>query len=92
MPGRARRGGWGIERVGIARCADGATAGRRSTADPTVPGIGRVRLLAFGPTGPVAHFIAQNAQHHTDTDPPVRHTSLNPRAPAVQKDVLDGFP
>ena len=39
----------------------------------------------------VAHFIAQNARNHTDTDPPVRHTSLNPRALAVQTDVLDRF-
>ena len=39
----------------------------------------------------VAHFIAQNAHHQTDTDPPVRHTSLNPRALAVQTDVLDRF-
>jgi len=39
----------------------------------------------------VAHFVAQKAHHHTDTDPPDRHTSLNPRALAVQKDVLDGF-
>ena len=28
----------------------------------------------------VAHFIAQNAHHHTDTDVPDRHASLIPRA------------
>ena len=39
----------------------------------------------------VAHFIAQNAHHQTDTDPPVRHTSLNPRALAVQTDTPDRF-
>ena len=39
----------------------------------------------------VAHFVAQNAHHQTDTDLPVRHTSLNPRVLAVQTDVLDGF-
>ena len=39
----------------------------------------------------VAHLIAQNAHHQTDTDLPVRHTSLNPRALAVQVDVLDRF-
>ena len=39
----------------------------------------------------VAHFVAQNARNETGTDVPVRHTSLNPRALAVQTDVLDGF-
>ena len=39
----------------------------------------------------VAHFVAQNAHHQTDTGVPVRHTSLNPRALAVQTDVLDRF-
>jgi hypothetical protein len=39
----------------------------------------------------VAHAIAQNAHHQTDTGLPVRHASLNSRAPAVQTDVLDGF-
>jgi len=39
----------------------------------------------------VAHFIAQNARNHTDTDPPVRHTSLNPRALAVQVDIPARF-
>ena len=31
------------------------------------------------------------ARHQTDTDSPDRHTSLNPRALAVQLDVLDRF-
>ena len=39
----------------------------------------------------VAHFIAQNARNQTDTGVSVRHTSLNPRALAVQVDVLDRF-
>jgi len=39
----------------------------------------------------VAHFIAHNAHHHTDTGVPDRHTPLNPRARAVQTDVLDRF-
>ncbi len=39
----------------------------------------------------VAHFAAQNARNQTDTDLPDRHTSLNPRALAVQTDVLDRF-
>ena len=39
----------------------------------------------------VAHFVAQNAHHHTDTGVPVRHTSLNPRALAVQADTLERF-
>ena len=37
----------------------------------------------------VAHFIAQNARHQTDTDLLDRHISLIPRALAVQTDVLD---
>jgi len=39
----------------------------------------------------VAHFIAQNARNQTDTDLPDRHTSLNPRALAVQADAPDRF-
>ena len=39
----------------------------------------------------VAHFIAQNAHHQTDTDLPVRPASFNPRALAAQTDVLDRF-
>jgi hypothetical protein len=39
----------------------------------------------------VSHFIAQNARNHTDPDSPDRHTALNPRALAVQADVLDRF-
>ena len=39
----------------------------------------------------VAHFIAQNAHHQTDTGIPDGHTGRNPRALAVQTDVLDKF-
>ena len=39
----------------------------------------------------VAHFIAQNAHHQTDTGIPDRHTGLNPRALAVQMDTSDRF-
>jgi len=39
----------------------------------------------------VARLIAQNARHQTDTDLSDRHTSLIPRALAVQTDVLDKF-
>ena len=46
---------------------------------------------SFGPLGPAAHLIAQNANHHTDTDIPDRHTSLNPQALAAQVDTSDGF-
>ena len=50
-----------------------------------------IRAGPFGPTGPVAHLIAQNAYHQTDTNSPDRHTSLNQRALAVQADVSDRF-
>ena len=50
-----------------------------------------MRAGPLGPTGPVAHLITQSAYHQTDTDLPDRHTSLNPRARAVQTDVLDRF-
>ena len=39
----------------------------------------------------VAHFIAQNAHHQTDTGIPDRHTGLNPRALGVQLDLLERF-
>ena len=39
----------------------------------------------------VAHLIAQNARHQTDTDLPARHTSLIPRALAAQMDTPDRF-
>jgi len=45
----------------------------------------------FGPLGPAAHLIAQNAHHQTDTDLLDRHTSLIPRALAIQADTPDRF-
>ena len=39
----------------------------------------------------VAHLIAQNARHQTDTDLLDRHTGLNPRALTVQIDTPDEF-
>jgi hypothetical protein len=52
-------------------------------------------LMLYAPPGfetiRVAHRVAQNAQHQTDTGVPVRHTSLNRRALAVQADVSDKF-
>jgi len=46
---------------------------------------------SFGPLGPAAHLIAQNAHNQTDTDIPDRHTILNRRALAVQMDTSDRF-
>ena len=44
---------------------------------------------SFGPPGPAAHLIAQNAHNQTDTDIPDRHTVLNRRTLAVQMDTSD---
>ena len=66
-----------------------ASARRREKAPMSRPR--NIRAGPFGPTGPVAHLIAQNAYHPTDTDLPDRHTSLNPRALAVQMEVSDRF-
>jgi len=49
------------------------------------------RTRPFWPSLRVADFVARCAPNQTDIDPPVRHTSLNPRAVAVQKGVLDRF-
>ena len=46
---------------------------------------------AFGPLGPAAHLIAQNAHNQTDTEIRDRHTILNRRALAVQMDTSDRF-
>ena len=47
--------------------------------------------MSFGPIGPVAHLIAQNAHHQADTDLPDRHKPLIPRALAVQWGTSDRF-
>ena len=66
-----------------------ASARRREKAP--MSRLRNIRAGPFGPTGLVAHFIAQNAYHQTDKDLPDRHTSLNPQALAVQKDASDRF-